>query len=249
MIYQAIRKTTSYIANTGYEAQYVIKRGMSPERVHVVGVGVDPEPFQCVNQLEAKSCLGLEDVPVIGFIGQLGGHKGVDTLIRSMPYVWDVVPEARLLIAGARTTFAKRIDKLIKEFLGHDEYRVLVRYNFPEDEKAMLMNAVDVFAYPSGFESFGIAYLEAWAAGKPVIGCRRGAVPWVIDAGRDGLLIEYQNEIMLAETIVMLLRNQNWAHSLGEQGRNKVLARYTWPEIVRQFRSIYKKSLHTTQSG
>jgi glycosyltransferase involved in cell wall biosynthesis len=102
---------------------------------------------------------------------------------------------------------------------------------------------VDVFAYPSGYESFGIAYLEAWASGKPVIGCRRGAVPSVIEAGRDGLLIDYQDEDMLAEAIIMLLKNPDWACDLGEAGKRKVLMHYTWPKVASRFREVYCEAL------
>ena len=243
MIYRAIRQATYYIANTEFEAQHVISRGVSPDRVFVVGVGVDLKPFERVCAAEAKRRLGLEGRPVVGFIGQLGGHKGVDTLVRAMPAVWKAVPETALLIAGARTLFATHLEKMINQWPESDRKRLVLHYNFEHEEKPLLFAAVDVFAYPSGFESFGIAFLEAWAAGKPVIGCRRGAVPWVVHAGRDGLLIDYQDEEMLAEAIITMLENPRWAEALGEAGRKKTLARYTFPEIGRRFREIYLRAV------
>ena len=96
-------------------------------------------------------------------------------------------------------------------------------YNFPEEEKAWLYNACDVFVYPSAWESFGIAYLEAWAAGKPVIGCRRGAIPWVINSGVDGLLVDYGDIDNLAGAILLLVENREWADSLGKAGHIKTI--------------------------
>jgi glycosyltransferase involved in cell wall biosynthesis len=243
MIYQAIRQADRYIANTGYEARYVIERGASADKVRVVGVGVDLEAFQGTNPQEARQRLGLGEAPVVGFIGQIAGHKGVDTLVKAMPIVWQVVPQARLLIAGAHTLFSDSLECTIRQLPAEDQSKIILRYNFTNEEKPWLYAALDVFAYPSGFESFGIAYLEAWAMQKPVIGTWRGAIPSVISAGRDGLLVDFQNESLLAEAILLLIRNPGLACSLGEAGYAKVKARYTWPEIARRFWQTYQEAL------
>jgi glycosyltransferase involved in cell wall biosynthesis len=239
MIYQAIQRADHYIANTTYEADYVIARGAHPDRVSVAGVGVDMRLFEAVDPIASKQRYGLEGSPVVGYIGQLGAHKGVDTLARAMPLVWKLVPEARFLIAGARTLFSDQLEQMLAAFPETDQRKVILRYNFENDEKPALFSAVDVFAYPSGYESFGIAFLEAWAVKKPVIGCSRGAVPWVVEAGKDGLLVEFQDEAMLAEAILALLNNPGWSKRLGEAGYSKVKERYQWPEIARRYRSVY----------
>ena len=239
MIYRSIREATHYIAYTEFEAHYVIQRGASPERVTSIGVGVDVEPFERVSKGDAKSRLGLQGKPVVGFVGQLGAFKGVDTLVKAMPIVWSVFPEVSLLIAGARTLFSDQLEKMVDQLPENDQKKVILRYNFSEEEKPWLFSAVDILAYPSGYESFGIAFLEAWACCEPVIGCRRGAIPWVVHAGRDGLLVEFRKEKMLAEAIILLLENPRWAQVLGEAGHQKVLACYNWPSIARRFREVY----------
>ena len=96
---------------------------------------------------------------------------------------------------------------------------------------------------PSGYESFGIAFLEAWATRKPVIGCRRGAVPSVVSHGRDGLLVAFQNPATLADAIILLLKNPHWARALGASGHNKVMdgspGRGSW----RRFREVYSGAI------
>ena len=246
MIYQAIRQADRYIANTEYEARYVIERRASAGKVRVVGVGVGLEAFRQVNALEARQRLGLDQAPLVGFIGQIAGHKGVDTLVRAMPAVWQVEPRARLLIAGAHTLFSESLERTIRQLPAEDQAKIILRYNFTNQDKPWLYAALDVFAYPSGFESFGIAYLEAWAVKKPVIGTWRGAIPSVITAGRDGLLVDFQNETLLAEAILLLLGNPGLACSLGEAGYAKVKSRYTWPEIARRFRQTYQEALQSS---
>lgn len=241
MIYKAIQSAETYIAYTQFESDYVIARGARPEKVAVIGLGVDMAPFDKTDPQQARQRLGLEPGPLIGFIGQVGAHKGVDTLLRAMPLVWQMVPEARLLIAGAKTLYAQSLELAIQQLPPENQHKVILRYNFANEEKPWLFAAVDIFVYPSGFESFGISFVEAWAVKKPVIGCRRGAVPWVVDAGLDGLLVEFQDEELLAEAIITLLKNPALAASMGAAGYRKVISRYNWPEVGRRFRQVYQR--------
>jgi glycosyltransferase involved in cell wall biosynthesis len=244
MIYSAIRQADRYIAYTQYEADYVIHRGAIPEKVTTIGLGVDLSPFERINPFEARQRLGISpDTPVVGFIGQLGGHKGVNTLIQAMSCVWEVLPHTVLLIAGAKTRMAEELVAQINQLPDHERSHIITIYNFASEEKPWLFAALDVFAYPSGFESFGIAFLEAWACSKPVIGCKSGAVPWVVNCGRDGLLVEFRNDKMLAEAILALLGNPVWARSLGEAGFNKVKSNYTWPKVAQKVREAYTQAL------
>ena len=249
MIYQAIREASAYIANTEYESNYVVARGADPAQVTAIGVGVDVERYATLTQAEARAKLGLGPGPVVGFIGQQGRHKGLDTLLRAMRQVWAVVPEAQLLIAGARTLFSDFVDRDLARWPEAQRQRVKLFYNFKEEDKAALFKALDVFAYPSGYESFGIAYLEAWACGLPVIGCRRGAISWVINAGQDGLLVQFQHDQQLADAIILLLANPGWGSLMGQAGYNKVISRYNWPEIARRFRAVYATAVDARQKG
>ena len=249
MIYKAISKATHYIAYTDYEAKFVARHNVPKNHITVIGVGVDPERFDTITTSKAKKELNLSGYPVVGFIGQLGGAKGVDTLVKSMPDVWSKVPEARLLIAGAKTLFSNHLEYLISKFDLKDQKKIILKYNFPEEEKPLLFAALDVFVYPSGFESFGIAFLEAWASHKPVIGCNRGAIPWVVDDGTDGVLVPYQDHKQLANAIIRLLSHPTYANELAKSGYKKVLSQYTWEKVARKFRKVYLEAIqeHTNK--
>jgi glycosyltransferase involved in cell wall biosynthesis len=244
IIYRAIQQAEGYVSLTTHEANYVTSRGVSPKKITVIGAGTDLSLFEGVSQNSARQRLDIPlDVPVIGFVGQVSQRKGVETLIRAMHLVWQIYPSARLLIAGAKTIYADRLAAKLAELPPSEREKIILRYNFPEEEKPMMIASLDIFAYPSSYESFGISYIEAWALEKPVIGCRNGAVPFVIDAGRDGLLIQFDDANMLAEAILVLLANPVWAHKLGQQGRQKVVSLYNWPEIARHFREVYLQVL------
>lgn len=239
IIYQTIQQADHYIGYTDYETNFVISKGASRDRVSTIGLGVDPDPFHAVSQAEAKRRLGFDNCAVVGYIGQIVPHKGVDTLIRAMPRIWMAHQDVRVLVAGARRTFAAQLEKIVAEWPEEWRQKILFCYDFKTEQKPWLYAALDVFAYPSAFESFGIAFLEAWSSGKPVIGCRKGAIPSVINPGRDGLIIDYQDETMLAEAIMALLSNPDWAQKMGQAGYKKVLANHTWPIVTQRFREAY----------
>ena len=115
--------------------------------------------------------------------------------------------------------------------------------------KQDMLAATDLFALPSRIDSFGIVYLEAWAYRVPVIGCRAGGVPDVIDDGQDGALVDYGDVGALSSAIETLLSDPDRRHTMGEQGRAKVEARYTWGRIYRVFLGVCQELLAEHTAG
>jgi len=243
MIHRAIRRADLYIAYTQLEARHVIERGARADRVEVIGVGVDPDEFAGVDAGPLRRELGIDDAPVVGFIGQLGVHKGIAHLLAAMQVVWARHATARLLIAGARTVFSEQVEAMVARLPAELRGKVLLRFDFSEHDKPRLMSLVDVLAYPSQYESYGIAFLEAWAAGKPVIGCRCGAVAEVVQENVDGLLVPYADSRALAEAIGALLDDPGRARALGEAGRRRVRAEHSWRAIAARFRDTYARAI------
>lgn len=244
MIYKAIRAADAYIANTRFERDYLVEeKGISPEKITVVGVGVDIEPFAEANGRSIRDRYGWDEAPVVAFVGQQVPHKGVDIVFQAMKRIWQERPEACLLIAGAKTTYSATIKQLVKQLPAPLRDRVAIINNFAEAEKPAIFAACDLLAFPSGHESFGIVFLEAWAAGKPVIGARVGAIPTVIDEGQDGLLVTHRDVTELADAIRSLLARPALRKELGAQGRQKVKKHYTWDIVADKFRAVYTEAL------
>ena len=101
-------------------------------------------------------------------------------------------------------------------------------------------NAADIFIMPSrlgtgtdrGVEGFGIVYLEANACNTPVIGGRSGGVPDAVEDGLSGLLVDPQSPQDIADAIAKLLADPAYGRRLGEQGRSRVLKRFTGPILA-----------------
>ena len=85
-------------------------------------------------------------------------------------------------------------------------------------EKNYLLSACDVLVAPSLYESFGLMYVEAMRAGKPVIGSIAGGIPEVVDDGGTGLLVPPGDVPALAEAMLRLGADADLRRAIGHQG-------------------------------
>lgn len=239
MIYKAIKQVDGYVAYTSFERDYLIGRGIPAEKISITGVGVDPEPFVDANDQRIRQKYAWGEAPVIGFIGQQVPHKGIDMIMAAMSAIWEENPQTCLLIAGAETTYSAVIADWVAHLTSEQKNRVAIINNFSESEKPAIFAACDMVLYPSGHESFGIVFLEAWASGVPVVGARIGAIPTVIDEGVDGLLITHRDTGELIAAMRTLLNQPDLRMRMGMAGHKKVLQRYTWDIVADKFRDIY----------
>ena len=88
--------------------------GVAPERVHVIPPGVDVGSCEGGDGAGLRARLGIPaDARVVGFLGQIGSHKGIDDVVQAMRRVWMRIPDAFLVIAGSRTPFVPVLQALI----------------------------------------------------------------------------------------------------------------------------------------
>jgi glycosyltransferase involved in cell wall biosynthesis len=239
-IRRAIGQADAYVAYTEFERDHVERMGVPPDRIHVIPPGVDAATLEGGDGAALREEVGVPaDAPLIGFVGQLGGHKGVDDLVAAMRLVWQHEPDAFLLVAGASTPFLPTIEKAVRLLPAARRLRVRFLLDFDQVHKRDVLAALDVFASPSGYESFGLTFVEAWAAGLAVVGCRSGAVPTVVEHGRDGLLVGYKTVPELGGALVELLDDEPFRRRLAAAGRAKALELYDWERSTGLVEGLY----------
>ena len=77
--------------------------------------------------------------------------------------------------------------------------------------------------------------------GKPVIGCRAGGIPEVVDDGVTGLLAEPEAPADLAEAILKMLQNPSLLREMGLAGRQRLLEKFTHVQMAQQFAEVYRQ--------
>ena len=175
---------------------------------------------------------------VITTVSRLVPKNGIDILIRTAEILNSNLQTTnyKLLIIGEGgqkedlVSLAKKLhvyDKIIwAGSVGHAE---LPRY----------LKISSVFVRPSRSEGLGSAFLEAMAAGVPVIGTKVGGIPDFLKNKETGVFTEIDNPEDLAEKIDLILNNKELVDKLISNARIMIEEKYNWETIAGQFRELY----------
>jgi spore coat protein SA len=226
--------------------------GLGAARFRVIYNGVETAAFaslwnQDAEVQEARRRHGLTDEPTVLFAGKLRKAKGVHILLAAMDLVWQAVPRAVLVLAGG-TEYGKgrtmRETPFLQQFrrdLDRAPGRVVLTGFIPPEQMPAAYLLGDVFVGPSQIdEGLGLVFLEAAAAGLPLIATRQGGIPEVVRDGVNGLLLEQKDDLVeLADKIVRLLGEPDLRKTLGQQGRNWVAANFSWEKIATDLEAFY----------
>ncbi len=196
--------------------------------------GVDTDAFRPDD--EARRAIrarhGIGDAPLLLCVSRLVPRKGQDQLIRALPAIADAVPDVRLLVVGDGPMLAglRRladrcgvVHRVV--FAGSVDWADLPRY----------YAAGDVFAMPCrtrgaglDVEGLGIVFLEAAAAGLPVIAGRSGGAPETVDDGRTGLVVDGRDTAQVVDAAIAFLAASDRGRAWGMAGRRLVKKRWNW---------------------
>ena len=213
------------------------------KKIAVVPNGVDIELFESV---EKNIQPNLSEKPIILYIGRLAYRKGLQVLVRAMPFILKEIPNAHLLIAG-KGYMDSFIRMLIKSL--NLEGNVTMLGFIPDEKLPELYASSRLFVMPSLYcESFGVTLLEAMASGRPVIASNVGGIPEVVKDGVTGLLFRRGDAEDLADKIIMVLSDRNLAQSLVSNAKELVKERYSWPVIADKMEDLYEKTLKQSHS-
>ena len=221
---------------SAYTRRLLLERGVPPDRITVIHNGADPDQFYPADAQDLRDELGLDHQKVILTVSRLVQRKGIDTVLRALPQVAHHIPDVRYLIGGNGPD-RERLEALSRDLKLTD--RVHFVGAIPHEDLHRYYNACDVFVMPSRedrpyVEGFGIAFLEANACGKPVVGARTGGIPDAVRHGETGLLVEPDDEAGLADALLRLLCDPPLATRLGRNGRRRVREEASWQHVAQQ---------------
>ena len=163
-------------------------------------------------------------------------RKRLDVLLRAAALLRQRIPALQIRIVGGGPE-AERLRRLARSL----ELEPVVRWlgNLSQDALAREYNRADVFCLPSVQEGFGIVFLEAMAAGKPIVAARASAVPEVIP---QGVLVEPDDPRALAAALENLYGDAALRRQLAAAGSH-VVEQYDAPRVARAFLELLRRRL------
>jgi starch synthase len=199
-----------------------------PDRVRAIYAGPNFDPASVEDG--ARPASG-DAPPTVLFVGRQFHRKGGDVLVESFRRVRNQLRDARLVIAGQPIG---SVDGEGIRCLGD------LDKNSPEGWAALAAAyaEADVFALPTRFEPFGVAFVEAMHFGVPCIGPRAWAVPEIIVDGETGFTVPVDDVELLADRLVRVLSDRAMARRMGEAARRRAHSLFTWPLVVERMLSL-----------
>lgn len=225
------------LATTNFAASQMESMGVAPGRIRRLGAGLDRRHFypdrDAAEQLRSR--LGLEDTLVVCTVSRLAAHKGHRHVMEALALIADQLPHLRYVIVGDGP-YRQQLERHSAE-CGLSE-TVLFTGPVPVDDlrayytmaDVMVMATFDLPGHPT--EGFGLSFIEANACGTPVVGTRTGGIPEAVQDGASGLLVPPGDPEALAEALLRLLADPDYARLLGEKGRQRAVAEFTWPRVA-----------------
>lgn len=204
-------------------ANLAIMAGAAREKVHFIPPSVDARRVQGGNGERFRARFKLGTRPVLLTLARLIDRKGQDTVIRALPRVLRDVPDLVYVLAG-QGSYREALEGLARE-CGVAAHVVFAGFVADRDVPDVYAGS-DLYAMVSregqgagDIEGFGITYLEAGAAGLPVLAGRSGGTADAVEEGVSGVLVDPGSVEAVGEAIVSLLGDRAKARAMGQAGR------------------------------
>lgn len=245
------RSADRIIATCSDEVFELKAMGIDTGKISIAPCGVDLDFFSADGPTAARTA-GHRILSV----GRLVPRKGVDLVIRSLPYLresgFDDVE--LLIVGGGGDSGVLDADPEVRRLLGlaaelgvADQVRL--QGQVARGEMPAIFRSADAVVCAPWYEPFGIVPLEAMACGVPVVAAAVGGLrDTVVDHGT-GLHVPPRDPEAIASALAMLLRNRSLRAELGNAGKVRARTRYSWDRVAAETEKAYQLAVAGAPAG
>ena len=232
-----LKKSQAIVACTNREADELYKIGASPETTHVIPLGFDSAQLKQygLSKELARYKLGIGEgaftILTHPWIGKGGG-----TVFKAAVKLSNQQTDVTLLTIGEP-------DKSYLEMRGLVNTSNLQQIDLgwvQKEAKWLAFYACDVFAMPSINDSFGLSYLNAWAAEKPVIAAKNSFAEDIVIDKINGFLVEHSDCESIFRILLELSKDINNGLLLGKNGKAILDKNYSEKEMSRSYAKLFE---------
>lgn len=232
-INRQVLKRAARIFSPSYQIAEMVQRACPEARVEVIPHGIYSETYlpKGVYPTLARRFVT---------IARLTPWKRVMLLVKTVIELRKTITDVTLDIYGEGEQ-----RPLIEELLrtsGATAYITLHGFT-PKATLQMMLQTFDVFVLPSVSEAFGVVFLEAMAAGLPVIGYNYGGPAEVIKHGVNGILVDADNLPGLLAVLNQLATTPHLVEILGRNARREAVEKFSWQKISQRYYAVYEQVL------
>lgn len=234
------RMSNLVVANAGsVRDALVAEEGFSPKKIRVIYNGVDWERFSRAPRERERLFPGMNEGRIVLLVGNMHTDvKGHPLLLDAAAEVIREFPKTRFVFAGDGALRKELEDKVDRLGLGQNVLFLGRRNDIPE-----ILACCDIGVLPSKAEGLPNAVLEYLAAGLPTVASAVGGNAEIIRDGENGLLFPAENAGALAEKLLRLLRDPEFARRLGQAGQEHVRQNFSFDRMIEQVDRMYTELL------
>jgi phosphatidylinositol alpha-1,6-mannosyltransferase len=216
-----LRRADAVASVSRFTRELALDLGVPPSRAYVLPNGTDPARFSPGDPPPSlRERLGAQGRRVVLTVARLVERKGIDVVLGAIQILRETHPDLLYLVVGEGPDRG-RLEGLVARMGLEGHIRLLGAV--PGETLPDLYRLADVFVMVARSEApevegFGVAFLEANACRKAVIGARDGGIPDAIEDGTTGLLVPPRDERALAAALGALLDDPERRERLGRAG-------------------------------
>ena len=208
-------------------------------KITLIPNGIDTEHFKPMpkNKILAES-IGIDDLPTVGFVGELRAKKGLEALLSAYARVNDKQPTVLLIVGEVRAGEDKQVFDKFR--ISNPESRVVVTGYIAQNDLPAYYSLIDIFVHPSLRDGMPNAVLEAMACEKAVIATPVGGILEAIENRDNGILLPAKDADSLSKAIIELLGDEPLRGRLGKSARQRVILDFTLEKELSGNLEVYR---------
>ncbi len=213
---------------------------VDPARVHVIRNGIDTDQYTPDEGTKLLARHGIHPGrPTVSYVGRITRQKGLPILLRAAELLDQGIQ--LVLCAGQADTaeLGEEVSALVEHLRAARSGVIWLNEMLPKADIIQILSHSTVFACPSLYEPLGIVNLEAMACGTAVVASNVGGIPEVVAGAQTGLLVPPGDPELLAAAINSLVSDPARATAMGQLGRQRVVAEFSWASIAAQTAALY----------
>jgi glycosyltransferase involved in cell wall biosynthesis len=228
------------LANSNAARNWLVKQGVSPERIHVIPNGINvPKVSQMPDDFPIRREFNIDPgAPLVTLICRTDRNKGLEGFLDAVPIVANRFPAVRfMIVGGSPCNPCYEID--IRNLADRRKLTGLVIFTGQRSDVPGILRESTLSVLPSLSESFSNSLLESMAAGLPVVATNVGGNPEIVQDGETGVLVPPRDPAAMAEAIIRVLEAPEMARRFGAAGRERVMKHFSLETVIRRTTDLY----------